>query len=257
MKFISGYNTDIGIKKATNEDSLLLLHAMTNYGETVFAVICDGMGGLKKGELASAEVITACSAWFKTSFPKLISNGNLNVAGLRSDWVEILEKKDNALTHYGSQNGFNLGTTITCILIYNGTYYICNVGDSRVYMLTDNCYQLTHDHTVVQEKIDSGMMTEEQALYDPQRSVLTQCIGSSAFVNPDFFSGAVQSDTTFMLCCDGFRHVVSPQEFYTYLNPGVLTSEKQINANLTMLTELVKQRGETDNITAIAIKVTM
>lgn len=254
MKYTSGVYTDVGIKKKTNQDSMLLQHMTTERGESVFAVVCDGMGGLQKGELASAEVIRACSNWFRNYFPTIISNGVLDTDKLRKSWLELMHSQDDSISRYGARNGYNLGTTLVCLLIYDGKYYIANVGDSRVYLFSDDVYQLTHDHTVIQQKIDQGLLTLDQAQSDPSRSVLLQCIGASDYVEPDFFAGNVAADTCFLLCCDGFRHMITPSEMYKILNKKTMTDTGAIETALRQITETLKSRGETDNISAILIR---
>lgn len=255
MRYISGLYTDVGTTKKTNQDSLLLLHAMTDGGEIVFAVVCDGMGGLQKGELASAEVIQSFSSWFKEKLPGIIRGGVLDEAALQSQWTDFIDDMSNKVSRYGTVNSIRLGTTIACLLICGGKYYVANVGDSRVYLIADQTYQITHDQTVVQDKIDRGLITIDQAQTDPERSVLLQCVGASDFVQPDFFTGVVQPGTVYMLCCDGFRHMITPDEFYAWLSPPRLNSEKAIETVLRDITELLKSRGETDNISSIVIKV--
>ena len=254
MRYISGVHTDVGIKKKTNQDSMLLQHAQTERGEAVFAVVCDGMGGLKKGELASAEVIRACSDWFRNYFPTIIPNGVLDTDKLRASWLELMHTQDDSISRYGASSGFNLGTTLVCLLLFNGKYYIANIGDSRVYLLSDNVYQLTHDHTLIQQRIDQGLLTLDQAQTDPDRSVLLQCIGASDYVEPEFCAGDVVADTCFLLCCDGFRHMVTPSEMYEVLNAGLMTDTGRIEASLMQIAEMLKSRGETDNISAILIR---
>ena len=254
MKYLTGLYTDIGIKKRTNQDSMLLLQASTAFGDVTFAVVCDGMGGLQKGEVASAELIRACSDWFKQSLPQIIQGGTVDTNRLHHDWEQILKTADERISSYGSRNGFNLGTTMVCILLFGDKYYVANIGDSRAYMLSDQIYQITHDHTVVQMEIDRGNLTLEQSLRDPRRSVLLQCIGASDYVQPDFFAGNVVPNQCFLLCCDGFRHVIAPRELYAALNPQQITSEAAIPEKLKTLTEEIKARGETDNISAILIR---
>lgn len=254
MRYTSGVYTDVGIKKKTNQDSMLLQHMSTERGESVFAVVCDGMGGLQKGELASAEVIRACANWYKNYFPTIISNGVLNTDMLRKSWLELMHTQDDSISRYGAINGFSLGTTLSCLLIYDRQYFIANIGDSRVYLLSDDVYQLTHDHTVIQQKIDQGILTIEQAQTDPSRSVLLQCIGASDYVEPDFFAGSVAPDTCFLLCCDGFRHMITPAEMHRVLNKKTTKDTSSIESGLRHITETLKSRGETDNISAILIR---
>jgi serine/threonine protein phosphatase PrpC len=83
---------------------------------------------------------------------------------------------------------------------------------------------------------------------------LLQCIGAKAAVEPEFYGGGYRPETVFLLCTDGYRHVVSPRELYEGLNPATMLSEEQMFANLALLVELNKRRNETDNITAVAIR---
>jgi serine/threonine protein phosphatase PrpC len=84
--------------------------------------------------------------------------------------------------------------------------------------------------------------------------VLLQCVGASSVIEPDFIMGDVDANQCYMLCCDGFRHVVGPREFFQYLNPDVCTNKDNMRENLVYLTELNKQRMENDNISAVLIR---
>lgn len=253
MNFITAAYTDVGIRKSTNQDSLLVQQASTDFGQILLAVLCDGMGGLAKGEVASACVIRAFSDWFSGEFPQILYSG-LQPEALRDSWDSLIQELNRKISDYGDKMGISLGTTCVVLLIVGNTYYILNVGDSRVYLITDNIYQLTKDQTLVQREVDANRMTYEQSLVDPQRSVLLQCIGASDWVEPAYYVGAAAPNQCFMLCCDGFRHVIDPSEFFSFLNPTVATSKEVMEAKLQYLTELNKQRQETDNITAALIR---
>ncbi len=253
MRFITAAHTDVGLKKRTNQDSLLLQQATTDFGTVLLAVLCDGMGGLAKGEVASACMIKEFSNWFQTEFPRLLYSG-LQPESLRESWDRLIQNTSWKIGDYGDRVGVSLGTTCVALLIVNDLYYILNVGDSRIYLITDNIYQLTKDQTYVQREMDANRMTYEQSLIDPQRSVLLQCIGASDVVEPAYYVGTASPDQCFMLCCDGFRHLVQPSEFFQYLNPSVVKDQKSMEANLRYLTELNKERKETDNITAALIR---
>ena len=121
-------------------------------------------------------------------------------------------------------------------------------------MLTDMLYQLTKDQTYVQREIDNGRMTPEQAAVDPRRSVLLQCVGAGGSVVPDFFMGDLLPGQCFLMCSDGFIHMISPSEIYNRLSPAACVSSKVMNDGLAELTELCKERGEKDNMTALLIK---
>lgn len=253
MNFLTAFHTDVGIKKKTNQDSLLIHQAQTDSGNVLLAVICDGMGGLAKGEVASACMIRAFSDWFRLELPGMLSVG-LQPEALRTSWESLVGSVDRKIAEYSDKNGVSMGTTCVALLVVNETYYIMNIGDSRIYLISENIYQLTKDQTYVQREMDAGRMTYEQSLSDPQRNVLLQCVGASPVIEPDFFMGDVKINQSYMLCCDGFRHVVDAREFFEILNPQTNTDPGTMQQNLIYLTELNKQRGETDNITAALIR---
>lgn len=252
MDFVTAFCTDVGIKKETNQDSMLLQRADTDYGPVLFAAVCDGMGGLAKGEVASAEAVRMLSAWFCRDFPKILYE-EFNEAVLKNSLYTLVEDTSSKIGRYGSKIGINLGTTIVALLIACGRYFIVNVGDSRAYRITSQIEQLTHDQTVVQREIDMGRLTPEEAYVDPRRSVLLQCVGATDHVVPDFYSGTVSGNENFMLCCDGFRHVIAPEEFYEGLNPQAAATQQQLQANLQYFVDTNKYRQETDNISALLI----
>lgn len=253
MNFLTAFHTDVGIKKKTNQDSLLIHQAQTDSGNVLLAVICDGMGGLAKGEVASACMIHAFSEWFRLELPQMLSAG-LQPEALRVSWEQLVDRVNRKITNYSDTNGISMGTTCVALLVVNDTYYIMNIGDSRIYLISENIYQLTKDQTYVQREMDAGRMTYEQSLRDPQRNVLLQCVGASSVVEPDFFMGDIHINECYMLCCDGFRHVIDAREFFDYLNPAVNSDPGTMQQNLVYLTELNKQRMETDNITAVLIR---
>ncbi len=253
MNFLTAYHTDVGIKKKTNQDSLLIHQAQTDGGNVLLAVICDGMGGLAKGEVASACMIRAFSEWFQGELPELLAPG-LQPEALRQSWEQVVSRVNQKITNYSIEKSVSMGTTCVALLIVGSAYYIMNIGDSRAYLISDNIYQLTKDQTYVQREMDAGRMTVEQAARDPQRNVLLQCVGASAVIEPDFYMGGVEINQCYMLCCDGFRHVIEPREMFQYMNPGACGDGDTMRKNLMALTELNKQRRETDNITAVLIR---
>ncbi len=254
MNYITFGKTDIGLEKEQNQDSFLLKRANTSIGEIAFAVLCDGMGGLEQGEVASSTVIKTFDNWFSTVLPNLIKFG-LKGELLNQQWSNIIKELNIQIGNYGDSINIRLGTTICAMLLVNDKYYCINVGDSRAYKISmDSIIQITKDQSLVQRRIDQGLITEEQAKTDPDRSVLLQCIGSSPEVEPDFFEGRVEPNETYMLCSDGFRHEISSEEIHQMLAPNVLTTIEQMDVNTKYLIDLNMQREETDNITTILVR---
>lgn len=253
MNFLVTVHTDIGIKKSTNQDSLCMKVAKTSLGRAAFAVICDGMGGLSKGELASATIVKTFSDWFTGGFPSLIYNG-FSAERLKSQWESIILSENQKIMEYGKSVGVNLGTTVTVFLIFNGWYYVMNVGDTRAYEIGDNLIQITEDQTFVAREVKRGYMTAEQASIDPRRNVLLQCVGASDIVEPDFFVGTARLNSVYMLCSDGFRHEITEEEIFNVLNRNILVDEERMKANAVYLVELNKQRLEQDNISIALIR---
>lgn len=252
MHFIATADTDIGISKQTNQDSCLIKHAQTEDGEVMLAMICDGMGGLAKGELASATVVRAFSQWFDQELPFELENLDMQIIGAK--WSLMLRKLNTQIQAYGNSFRNSMGTTVTGILLCQGEYLIAHVGDSRAYQLSRGLQQLTEDQTFVAREIRRGAMTEEEAKTDKRRNMLLQCVGASRTVEPQILQGRIEHGV-YMLCSDGFRHEVSQAEIYESLNPVNLMNEAAMHSNAKYLIDLVKQRREQDNISVVLIKV--
>ena len=253
MNFLISAVTDIGLTKSTNQDSYFVRHFKTKQGNIVLAVVCDGMGGLSKGEIASSSVVNAFKKWSENRLPLLIESG-FNENTLQAEWNGIALDFNKKIKDYASSFGTNMGTTLVAILLTETYFYIINVGDSRAYEISNQIRVLTNDQTVVAKEISLGRLTPEQAEKDPRRSVLLQCIGASIEVVPDFFVGNVVPNAVYMLCSDGFRHEITPEEIYAYMNASVMTSSPQMQANMQALVETNKQRQERDNITVVGIR---
>lgn len=256
MVFIVELHTDVGIRRSNNQDSLCVKEAETPQGNVLLAVICDGMGGLEKGEVASATVVRAFSAWFEQSLPASLAGPN-TMEDVRYQWERLVKGLNQNIADYGRSQHIQLGSTLTAVLIFaDGSYLIGHVGDTRAYEITNNSLrQLTFDQTVVANEVRSGRLTPEQALRDPRRNVLLQCIGASKVVEPDFLFGRFAGEACCLLCSDGFRHVITEQELQSAFSPANNLSQEAMKQHLTAVTEWNKQRQETDNISAILIRM--
>ena len=257
MKYQIALETDVGIQKKTNQDSCCIREAQTDKGTILMAVLCDGMGGLEKGEVASASLIHVFADWFENELPTLLAQDD-PLSEIQYRWGRIIKEQNQNIATYGKALEIQLGSTITVMLFWeNHPYLIAHVGDSRVYKITDTKLEvLTDDQTVVARDVRQGKMTWEQAEQDPRRSVLLQCVGASRIVEPAFYSDTLQVNACYMLCSDGFRHVVQNAELFRALCPSNNADELVMHQHITELIDLNKLRQENDNITAMLIKVT-
>lgn len=253
MRYLTAYKTDQGIRKQTNQDALLIKKARTDRGEVLLTAVCDGMGGLEKGEVASREVIDCFSDWFEKTLPNLLKCG-LDTQELQNQWIRIAVRENHKIAEYGAGKGVELGTTLTAMLIVEGRYYVVHVGDCRIYELSDRLYQITEDQTVVAREIAAGRLSEEQAKRDPRRNILLQCIGASEYVEPEFFSGYMKENAVYLLCSDGMRHKCTPKELWESFCARENPDKQTMEAHISEFIGMIKQRKEKDNISCIMIK---
>ena len=240
MDYKISADTDIGIKKATNQDCLIVRKAKYASKNIVFAVLC-------------IFTILVARIIYNT-YPINLKDGYTE-AELKNQWLNLVAKENLLLKEYGNSKNIKLGTTLTAMLIEDDIYYILHLGDCRIYEITkEYIKQLTADHTVIAREIFFGRLTKEQAKIDPRRNVLLQCIGASDEVKPDFFCGNVGSDSCYIICSDGFRHMISEKEIYETFSKLQNCSEEDMKGNIRKLIDLNKNRKETDNISAIAIR---
>ena len=253
MDFIISASTDVGIVKETNQDSLFVRTIKTSQGRMVFAVLCDGMGGLSKGEVASAAVITAFTDWMNNSL-SVLSDNIIDDLTIHRQWDTIACDQNEKIKEYGRSIGVSLGTTVTALLLTAARYYIMNIGDGRVYEITDSFKQITNDQTVAARDVSDGLITQEQAEEDPRQNVLLQCVGASETVIPDFFYGDTVQNAVYMLCSDGFRHKIKPHEIHSTFHPSKMTNADGMKSQSDALIAINKQRIEEDNISVITVR---
>ncbi len=253
MNYIVAAKTDIGTTKNTNQDSFSVKVINTQKGRMVFAILCDGMGGLAKGEVASSTVIRAFDKWVNEDLPVLCRT-SIEDYVIRDQWCSIIENQNELIKTYGERQGIRLGTTAVVMLLTQDKYYILNVGDSRAYELSSGLRQITVDQTFVAREVALGNMTEEQAKFDERRNVLLQCVGASDKVYPEMFYGEAKKDAVYLLCSDGFRHEISGEEIFENLRPDLMTDENIMHERAEMMINVNKQRNERDNISVVLVR---
>lgn len=256
MQYMVSVNTNKGTKKDVNQDAALILEAEAGSRHILLASICDGMGGLTRGEVASGCMIRRTREWFQTKFPPVLFSGPvLDGNALKQSLNALVSDVNEELSRLAEKTGEGLCGTTCVLLITDGTrYVVMNVGDSRAYRIRGNIVRLTKDQTVVRQEIDAGRLTEEEAERDPRRNILLQCIGASRNVVPDYTDGSIRQGDLYMLCSDGFRHKLSEDELRDLLDPERLVSEEEMSAAGEQCIRMNMDRRERDNITVVMIR---
>jgi serine/threonine protein phosphatase PrpC len=234
--------TDVGRVRRDNEDSVY------SSAESGVFVVADGMGGHAAGEVASA----IASEWIAERLcGACIAIGLEQVEDrFRTAFVEagreILRQAAENTTRLG------MGTTATVLLLRpDGDWVIGHIGDSRAYLVRDGIIsQVTRDHSWVQEQVDRGMITPEQAKNHPQSNIITRALGTEPYPTPDLYSGHMRAGDIFLLASDGLTDML-PEE--TLLQ--VLQEESTPEATVVRLIREANLAGGMDNITALAVHV--
>lgn len=251
MRYVAIEASDIGINKIVNQDSLLIRHTTHGKDEILMAIICDGIGGLSDGEVASATVVNRFDEWFSKSLPHELHDVDMDVIGEK--WSLLLKTLNIEIQESGLAHGKRMGTTFTGVIFVNGQFVLVHIGDTRFYHIGNSLKQISKDHTFVAREVENGRLTPHEAKNDRRKNMLLQCVGASRMISPQIVHGSVEPGT-YLLCSDGFRHKLSEDEIYDAFNPKELSSKQKMHDVLKALIELNKQRNEKDDISAILIK---
>ena len=209
-------------------------------------IVADGMGGHAAGEVASEMAVQIVHRDLH-DIRDLETNG---VDRQVTDALKNANRKihDRTLTEVDKQG---MGTTVSVLIIGGRRYLIGQVGDSRVYLLRDGALtQLTKDHSYVQEQVDAGFLTPEQARYHPYSNVITRCVGASPDVEPDVYRGEIKLGDVFLVASDGLTGMVDDRRLQTLLISRA-TPDRKVHA----LISEANGRGGLDNITAIVVEI--
>lgn len=253
MKFLVSGCSDKGIVKKVNQDSFCYKVIQTNKNMIFFAVLCDGMGGLNKGEVASATVVKEFSNWAESNLKNILSMEYDNNI-IKKEFSEFVQNINDRIYSYGKEIGTAIGTTLAAILIIDDKYYTVSVGDTRIYKIKNAAInQVTHDHSLVQREIDEGILSKEEARNDSRKNILLQCIGAKRKVSEDILFGQLHKDTVFLLSTDGFWNKLDENELAEEFNPIKLSSELEITNKIKTMISKVKSKKEKDNISVIVV----
>ena len=242
MQLLYAARTDVGMIRSGNEDNF----AAEVNGQRGLFIVADGMGGHAAGEVASEMAVQIVQR-------ELGELGDL-AARETADRVATSLRRANRAIHERTLTEVDkqgMGTTASVLILTGTRYLIGQVGDSRVYLLRDGALrQLTKDHSYVQEQVDAGFLTPEQARYHPYSNVITRCVGASPDVEPDVYAGVAQAGDTFLVASDGLTGMVDDWRLQQLLLARS-TPERIVN---TLIAE-ANGRGGLDNITAIVVRL--
>ncbi len=243
MGIICAGATDIGRKRKTNQDSICLDH--THY---LFAV-ADGMGGHNGGDIASQLSVKIMSEYL-----------GQNAGRLESDHLmrEMIQEVNRAILKKAGENPelHGMGTTVAAIHFHGTELVIGNVGDSRVYMINNgHIFQLTRDHSFVQEKLNMGIYSRTEAVKDPQKNVLVRSVGFESEIKVDVFRYRICKNDLFLICSDGLHGKVSDGDILHIVQKNIPDPSRcqleDIQKTVTGLIDQANDNGGQDNISVI------
>lgn len=228
--------SETGRVRKDNEDNYLVSV------ERGLFVVADGMGGHAGGEVASSIV--------KRVMDEEITSSN-SVDDCDQLLLKALLKANNLILRLGQDEAYyGMGTTVTAAMFGKERLYIAHIGDSRAYLFRDHSLQLlTQDHSLVNELLQKGELTQEEAENHPRRNILTRALGTDENPQIDQFDLLVKSGDLLLLCTDGLYNQVYEDEI-----SAILSGEDSLQAKVVCLVNQALERGGNDNITAVIVK---
>ena len=236
--------TDVGRVRQDNQDDY---RAGKLPGDAAWLLVCDGMGGARGGREASQGACNVIERCFQEQYASKCLPGEEETflkKTLLSANRFVFQKamQDEALA--------GMGTTAVCALVRSGRVYLCHAGDSRAYLFRDGqLTQLTHDHSYVQELVDCGTITQEQAEHHPQKNIITRALGVDYRLEPEFTTVALQAGDVLLLCTDGLTNAVPMEQL-----EQLLRSESFYDLPDALI-RTANENGGPDNITALLVGI--
>lgn len=241
--------SNIGKVRKNNEDYCNGKIIDTSLGSIGIFALADGMGGHKKGEVASKLAVENIINFLKEN---LIQKNNIKIDYI-DDIIKQAYNNVNLIIHEKSINDIEyegMGTTLTTAIIYKDSLYVANVGDSRCYLLKDNKFsQITIDHSVVQELIEAKIITEEEAKNHPRRNHITRAMGTDELVIVDIFKHKINLGDKILLATDGLVGFVDDKTIKDIINKN-----EEISKLAQNLIDIANEISGKDNISVILIE---
>lgn len=245
-----GHGSDVGRVRPFNEDYHRVWQFSVPHGPLFLYVVADGMGGAAAGEIASKTAVEVLDDAFSL-YAKQLSEGAsvVPVSVLIDKAIRLANRRVFAAAQSDARRG--MGTTLTCIAILDDRAYVGHVGDSRAWLFRGGTsYQLTKDHSWVEEQIELGLLTPEEAEEHEWRNLITRALGTRPQVVPDIIESDVQPGDIYVLASDGLHGQVKAHEISAELKR---TRDRQHATDY--LIALANERGGPDNITLVIAEV--
>lgn len=240
MKIVA--KTDTGKVRESNQDSYAAGELASG---VAWAVVCDGMGGNAGGNIASntavkmiSDHITSCyrdgmsTSSIKNILVSAITNANLSIYDMSRANSELK----------------GMGTTVVAAVVKDNTICVAHAGDSRAYVISlDDIEQITRDHSVVQEMVENGQITKEEAKVHPRKNLITRALGVDEQIRIDFDEIDIKDDEVLLMCTDGLTNYVETDDIYK------ITSSGKYYEFADKLVDLANNNGGGDNITVVVV----
>lgn len=240
MKMVA--RTDAGLVRDNNQDS----YTVFENNDAVVAIVCDGMGGAAEGALASNHAVRAIKDYITERFYAGMSD-----ISIKSLLISALENANRIVFNLSrtDESYIGMGTTAVAAVVTDSFAYVAHVGDSRAYKKTGGILtQLTRDHSVIQNMIEKGEISLEEAAGHPDKHIITRALGVDNDVKVDFCQEPFVKDDILILCSDGLSNYVKSDDIINLIDDGCYYDYAD------RLVNLANQNGGGDNITVIVVE---
>ena len=242
MKIVA--KTDKGLVRENNQDAYAVGELP---GEVAWAVVCDGMGGAAGGNIASALAVKVISEKITSAYNERMRDAsikNLLDSAIAAANIEVYDLA------YSRSDLNGMGTTVVAVIVRDNIAYIAHAGDSSAYLVSkDDVKQITVDHSLVQNLVDRGEITPEEAERHPKKNLITRALGVDKRIDVDFSEVDLCENETLILCTDGLSNCVNNREMSEEIKDG------QYYAFADRLVKRANKNGGNDNITVVAIAI--
>ena len=234
--------SDIGMRRHSNQDAF---QTGSLTGNAVWAVVCDGMGGANGGNVASQAAVESIAGRITSSYRE-----DMDPGAVKKMLVDSVCEANTIVYEKAQQNSdlSGMGTTVVLALVREASLYLAHAGDSRAYVVSEGTIrQVTTDHSMVQEMVERGELTQQQARWHPRKNIITRALGVAPDIKVDYCELPFHDEDILLLCSDGLSNYVDGEALYQYIVNNELSELADI------LVERTKELGGSDNITVVIV----